>query len=414
MFNAARRAIGDLIDESPDDELHVVCPMFPGQPDDFLALLVEETGKSRTRLVLYCADLSGRYEFLPERTTHVSLVTIGGRVPRRLAPITDHLTATLAEVARTFGRGERRVDAFVALVAPPDDDGFCSLGPVVSYSPAAAASARRRIIITNPEMPRFSGHRGLHQDSCTVLEGPARPLGVLPPRPPSEAELRIGKSVAGLISDGAVLQLGIGGIPESLIGNLIGQHSGLRLHSGAIPEAAMAAFDAGVFDDSPRRTTSLLGTAELYAYAARPENGIEILPVTETHAPEVLAGLGTFFAVNSCFEVDLFGQVNAEFAAGERRASAGGQADFGHWAHLSAGANIMALRSVDGSGVSRIVAQLPAPHVVTTNRSDLDAVVTEFGVAWLRGRTAGERAEALVDVAHPDHRDELRTAWRNS
>lgn len=406
--------IADLIDDSPDGELHVASSMFPGQPGDFLAQLVTETGRRGVALTLYCADLSGRYDFLPEPRSHVALVTIGGRVPARLSPIADYLTGTLLEVARNFELGRRRLDVFVSQASPPDDDGFCSLGPVVSYSPAAAASARRRVLVVNSEIPRFAGHRGVHVDVATVLAGPGRPLGTLPPRTPSEDERRIGKSVAELIPDGAVMQVGIGGIPESLIGSLIGHRTGLRLHSGAVPESAMAAFDAGVFDDSPRCTTSLLGTTRLYDYAADPRNRVEILPVTETHAPRVLAGLDPFFAVNSCFEVDLFGQANAEFADGVRRSSAGGQADFGRWAHASSGANVMALRSVDNAGRSRIVGRVGEPHVVTTSRLDLDVVVTEFGTAWLRGRTAGERARALVEVAHPDHRDSLRSMWRTS
>ncbi|HEX5406491.1 MAG TPA: acetyl-CoA hydrolase/transferase C-terminal domain-containing protein [Pseudonocardiaceae bacterium] len=396
-----------MCDVAEDGELHVVSPMFPGQPDELLAALLTEAARRGIGLVLYTADLSGKYEFTAEidpAAAGARIITIGGRVPDRLAPVIDYLPVTLYEIDRSFAAERIRVDVFAAQVAPPDPDGYCSFGPVVSYSPSAMSAARMVVLEVNDGFPRMPGHRGARRDAAdvVVLAGAddVRELGTASAGPVEET---IGGLLADLIPNGATTQLGIGSIPERFLAALAG-HRNLRIHSGAIPEAAIELIDAGVFAGGDSHvTTSLLGTKRLYEYAADPRNGIRVEPVSLTHAPATLMDVGPLFSVNSAFEVDLSGQVNAEYSGGRKRASAGGQSDFGRWAHLT-GANIIAMRARSRSGGPTIVPVLGAPHAVTTHRSDLDYVVTEFGVADLRSKTLRQRAAALAAITAPEHR----------
>lgn len=405
-------AAGRMCDVAVAGELHVVSPMFPGQPDALLAALITESARRGIALVLYTADLSGRYEFaagLDLAAAGTRIVTIGGRVPTRLAPVIDYLPIGLYEVDRSFADGRIRVDVFVAQVAAPDTDGYCSFGPVVSYSPSALGAARLVVLEVNETFPRLTGHRGaVLDDADVVVRAGVRGIGELPVASTNTpVEARIGALLAGLIPDGATVQLGIGAIPERFLAALAG-HQRLRIHSGAIPEAAIDLIDAGVFTGAAHVTTSLLGTRKLYEYAADQRNRIRVEPTSMTHAPTTLMDVGPLFSVNSAFEVDLTGQVNAEYFGGRKRASAGGQSDFGRWAHLT-GANIIALRAARGAAPS-IVGTLSAPYAVTTHRSDLDYVVTEFGVAALRSKTLRQRAEALARIVAPEHRERTEAA----
>jgi 4-hydroxybutyrate CoA-transferase len=406
-------AAARMCDIAEDGELHVVSPMFPGQPDRLLSELITEAARRGIGLVLYTADLSGRYEFaagLDLAAAGTRIVTIGGRVPTRLAPVIDYLPVTLFEIDRSFSAGRIRIDVFAAQVAAPDPDGYCSFGPVVSYSPAALAAARMVVLEVNDAFPRMQGHRGAVLDSADiVLRAGANEIGELGAAVAGPVEEKIGVQLAELIPDGATTQLGIGAIPERFISALAG-HRNLRIHSGAIPEAAIELIDAGVFSGGDAHlTTSLLGTRRLYEYAAEPRNGIRVEPVSQTHSPATLTDVGPLFSVNSAFEVDLSGQVNAEYSGGRKRASAGGQSDFGRWSHLT-GANIIAIRARTRSGEPAIVPMLSAPYAVTTHRSDLDYVVTEYGVADLRSKTFQQRAAALARIVAPEHRAQTEAA----
>lgn len=400
-----------VCDVAEDGELHVVSPMFPGQPDGLLAALIGEAARRGIRLVLYTADLSGRYEFTSGlELTDLRIVTIGGRVPGRLASLIDYLPMSLYEIDRSFAAGRIRVDAFVTQVAPPDADGYCSLGPVVSYSPSAIGEARMVVLEINDGFSTMQGHRGVPwEDADVVVRAGAHTIGELAVAKAGEVEEAIGRSLAALIPNGATTQLGIGAIPERFV-RALADHKNLRIHSGAIPEAAIDLIDEGVFAGGDAYvTTSLLGTRRLYEYAADPRNRVVVEPVSVTHAPATLMDVGPLYSVNSAFEVDISGQVNAEYFGGRKHASAGGQSDFGRWAHLT-GANIIALRARTRTGGPSIVPMLSAPHAVTTQRGDLDYVVTEFGVAALRSKTLRQRAKALAGVVAPEHRAQTEAA----
>lgn len=414
-----RKAAERICEVSSGARLVVASAMYPMQPDELLAEVVELAVGSGLQLRLFVADLSARFAFMPgDPPPGVELITIGGSVPARLASAVEYVPTSLWEIQRRFGDGSLSPDAFVGMVAPPSASGYCSMGPMVSYGAAAFAAARYRVLELNSAVLPIPGYRGpAAADADFLLDAGGRPLGELKRSEIGETAREVGRRLANLIPDGATLQLGRGSIPEGFIEALAGKRH-LGIHSGAIPEAAIELLEAGVFDSSQKShevgrhvATSLLGGRRLYSYAAEPAHQIELQPVAVTHDPGALLRQERFFSINSCFEVDLTGQVNAEFAGGRKASSAGGQVDFGRWTHVSpGGANILALASRTADGRPRIVNHLAAPHVVTTHRSDVDFVVTEYGVADLRGRTSAEREQALTEIAHPDDRAALRRA----
>jgi 4-hydroxybutyrate CoA-transferase len=412
----AARAICD----QAEGELRIASAMFPAQPDELLREVIAEAGQRGLPLTILAADLTGRFAFIADDDLVgdcVHLVTIGGRVPQRFGGRADNVPTSLWEIARRFESGQLGVDVFVGTVANARD-GHHSMGPIVAYGPAALGAARYVALELDRSMLPLPGYPGPAVDDVDLLiDCGAGPLPDFAPRPARDNLLRIGVNLAQLIPDGSTLQLGIGGIPEGFVRALTGKRA-LGIHSGAIPEGAIELIDGGVFtgerkarDQRVHVTTSLLGSHRLYAYAAERRHRIELHPVTVTHAPATLAAQRSFFAINSAYEIDLTGQVKAEVVDGLRASSGGGQVDFGKWAHISDdGANIVALPARSGGGRSRIVPRLSSPPIVTTHRSDLDFAVTEFGVADLRGRTAEERAQALIEIAHPEDRRSLAGA----
>jgi acyl-CoA hydrolase len=410
---AAAAAMLDMV-ERPT----VVSAMFPMQPDALLAELVAEVARRGTTMRLYAADLTGRFPFLPQelvRSGQVELITIGARISRRLAPYADAVPTSLGEITRRFAAGDIPADFFVGMFAEPDADGHCSHGPIIAYGAAALSAATHVVGDLNPLVRPVPGDPGPARDALTIeVRDEPVPVPELPMPTADDTATTIGETVAGLIPDGATLQLGIGSIPTALVACL-GGHRDLGLHSGALPENLIPLVAGGVITGKvkPSRrgehvTTSLLGGAALYEFAADPANHFTMLPVGVTHDPVEMAAQHRLFAINSALEVDLSGQANAEYAGGLRVSSPGGQADFMHGAHLSdGGAAIIALPSRSRDGRPRIVAHLAEPYTVTTHRNDVDFVITEYGVAELRGRSAAERARALVAIAHPDDRPSL-------
>jgi acetyl-CoA hydrolase len=229
-------------------------------------------------------------------------------------------------------------------------------------------------------------------------------------------EAAIAQHVASLVPDGATLELGIGSLPERVLQALRG-HRDLGIHSAVIGDGVVELMEAGVvtnarkpFDAGVTVAGMLMGTRRLYDFAHRNPR-VRLAPSSHTHATAVMAALPNFFAINGAVEVDLSGQVNAESSNGRYIGAVGGQVDFVRGANASPGGRaLMVLPSTaKGGRISRIVPRL-GDGVVTTARSDVDAVVTEFGVATLRGKSLRERSKALIDVAHPDHRESLERA----
>lgn len=302
---------------------------------------------------------------------------------------------------------ERAFDAGVFTVAPPGADGLCSLGIAADFSPAVFERTRFSIGLIHAGMPTARDGPSVPLDAFDVVVEVGTPLpgygaGAIDP-----VSAAIAARVAGLIPDGATVQTGLGKIGVATLAAL-GERRGLKVHSGMVTEPLIELLDHDAVDAVT--TGVALGSPALYASVAD-DPRVRFRPVGETHAISTLAAIPRFVAVNSAIEVDLFGQVNAEWMDGQQVSGAGGLIDFlrGAWAS-DGGVPVVALpASARGDTLSRITPRLSCPSSV--GRGDPVVVVTEHGVADLRGLSIDARAQALIAVASPAHRDRLADDW---
>lgn len=310
---------------------------------------------------------------------------------------------------RLFARRMLPCDVGLLQVSAPDDDGMVSLGIGVEYVADALRYTPTLIAEVNRQMPRTRGAGRLPLSAFAATVETDRPLREAPAAEPDAADRAIGDLVAGLIEDGDTLQVGVGALPNAVLGALSG-HADLGFHTGMITDGVLALIEQGAVTGAKKEidqglviTGAALGSRALYGRLH--EFPVEFRPASYTHSPAVLAGLRSLVSVNSAIEVDLFGQVGAELAGRVQLGAIGGQADFSRAASLTGARSIIALRSESTAG-STIVSALSG-SVVTTARADVDAVVTEHGVALLTGSTVGERGRRLIAVAAPRNRESL-------
>ena len=315
-----------------------------------------------------------------------------------------------SELPRLLGAtGPLAVDAVLLRVPRPDRSGRFSIGMANEYLTAALDSARTVIVEVDDSLPLIRGRTLDPADVTAVVDSHSGPL-TMPAREPTDTDLRIADHVAALIDDGSTLEFGIGSLPDAIAGRLTG-HRRLGIHTGALGDGVAALLESGAADNSRKhRDTGItvagvsMGSARVLTLL-RNDPHLEIRETEYTHDAEVLASQRSFVAVNSAVEVDLSGQVNAEVADGRYVGAVGGAIDFARGARNSAGGTAIIALPSTARGRSRIVNRLGGP--VSTPRSDVGVIVTEFGVADLRGRTITERVETMIAIAHPDHRNEL-------
>jgi 4-hydroxybutyrate CoA-transferase len=311
------------------------------------------------------------------------------------------------------------VDVALVSVSPPDVNGMCSLGVSVDYAKKAVEAARTVIAEVNPSMPRLRGDCFVHVSDLDYMVWVDQPIPELPRAAASEEERLAGEHVAELVEDGACLQLGIGALPEVVCSRLTDRRD-LGVHSEMISDGIMELVERGVINGS-RKTlhpgkivcTFIMGSRKLYDWLD--DNPLmEMHPVDYTNDPTVIGQHKKMVAVNAALEVDLLGQVCAESLGPRQYSGVGGQLDFVRGARLSEGGKaVIVLTSTAKNGtLSRIVPTLKPGAAVTTGRYDVDYVVTEYGAARLAGKTVRQRMQALINIAHPNFREELtRQAW---
>ena len=325
----------------------------------------------------------------------------------------DYTPVSLGEIERLFA-DELRIDVALVQTSSPDEHGFLSLGIGPDCTLTAACHASRVIVEMNEQMPRALGDTFLHASRATAIVPVSRPLRELVPEPPDAVQRQVAEHVAELVPDGATLQVGIGGIPNAVLARLGDRHD-LGIHSELCPDGVVALIEAGVINGArktlhPGKVVSgfVLGSRIIFDY-------IDDNPMFEFHRtsyvndPFIIAQNDGMIAINSAIEVDLSGQVCADSIGAQPYSGVGGQLDFVRGASRARGGRaIIALPSTARSGsVSRIVPTLAPGAGVVTTRADVHDVVTEYGVAHLRGRNLRQRAEALISVAHPSFRAEL-------
>jgi len=306
------------------------------------------------------------------------------------------------------------VDVAMVTVSPPDKNGFCSLGVSVDYTKKAVESAKIVIAEINKAMPRTHGDSFVHVSEIDCFVEVDIPIAELKATELTEVEINIGKYVTELIEDGSCLQLGIGGIPDAVLKNL-GSLKDLGVHSEMISDGVKHLVEKGIVNGRKKNfhkdkivITFLMGSREFYDWVD--DNPIiEMRTVDYTNNPYIIAQNKNMVAINSALEVDLLGQVCADTIGPKQFSGVGGQLDFVRGARMSEGGKaVIALPSTVKGGISRIVPTLKEGAAVTTSRNDVDYVVTDYGIASLKGKTVRDRMKALINIAHPNVREELQ------
>jgi len=309
--------------------------------------------------------------------------------------------------------GHLGIDVVFVQISPPGPDGTHSLGFCSDYLPAAMKCARLVIAEINENVPWSHMDQPLDPDLIDFAITSSRPVATLAMPEPGDVEQRIAQHIAGVVEDGATLQYGVGAIPTAVL-RALSDHKDLGLHSGLITEDIIDLIESGVITNAHKAVHPGVSVGAISIGGPRLKDflhdnpAIEIHPSTSTHGTSTLSRIDNLVAINSALEVDLYGQVNAEQVGDRYLGAIGGQVDFMHAATTAArGLSIIAMPATTSrSTTSRITDQLSGPFV-TTCRTDVDMVVTEFGLADLRGKTLEQRARSLINIAAPDHRDRL-------
>jgi acyl-CoA hydrolase len=326
----------------------------------------------------------------------------------------DYVPCHLSEIPNLMRTQRPAIDTALLMTAPPDRHGLLSLGVEVLASLAAADCARRVIVQVNERMPRVLGDSFIHVDDVDRIVEADGELSELEQALPTNVETRIAQQIVDLLPEGATLQLGIGGIPQAVVALLEGRHD-LGIHSEMISDGVMQAYESGGLSGRRKTrhrgkivTTFALGT-RTFSDWLHENHAVQAHPCDHTNDPYEAAKNERLVAINSAISVDLTGQVNADSIGSRIYSGVGGQVDFIRAASLSKdGRAIIAMPSTARGGtVSRLVSRLAEGAGVVTSRADVDTVITEHGIADLRGKSIAERIEALIAIADPRFRDEL-------
>lgn len=335
------------------------------------------------------------------------------------SPSGDYVPVFLSEIPDLFRSGRLPVDVAILQVSPPDRHGYCSLGTSVDAALAAASTAKVVLAQINPRMPRTLGDGHLHVSRITAAVREERELPeVSYASAADDATMRIGRYVAELVEDGSTLQMGIGAIPDAVLGFLSG-HKDLGIHTEMFSDGVVPLVEKGVITNANKRvmpgkivSTFVLGTRRVYDFV-NDNPAVALHDVAWVNDTSVIRKNPKVVAINSALQLDLTGQVCADSLGTFQYSGIGGQMDFMRGASLSVGGKpIIALPSTTKKGVSRIVGMLNPGAGVVTTRGHVQWVVTEHGVVNLYGKGLQERAKALITIAAPEHREALEHAYR--
>lgn len=392
----------------------IIVPLAVGEPTVLLDALEAEHERLHDVAIHQMHALQERAyirgEF-PEHLRHVSYFLSEATREAYWNGQCDLVPANFSEMPRTL-HDHTRCSLVLATASPPDRHGYFTLGTNADYVAPLIGRVPFFLEVTS-QMPRTFGLNQIHVSQVAGWCESDRPLVEVPPVAPDERDAAIADLVAEMVPDGATLQVGIGGIPNALLHRLADRRH-LGIHTELLSDGIVDLVEAGVVTGArkqirPNKTvaTFCLGTRRLYDWLD--DNGaVELLPVDLVNDPRRVAAMDHFISINATTEVDLYGQCASETIAGRYWSSSGGQADFARGAMYSRhGHAFIVLHSTTRSGHSRIRAQLTPGSVVTTLKNTVDHVVTEHGIARLRGRPIAQRARALIAIAAPEHREEL-------
>ena len=325
----------------------------------------------------------------------------------------DYLPCFLSEIPHLIRTQKRPVDVALIQVSPPDRHGYCSLGTSVDAAKAAVEMASLVIALVNDQMPRTHGDGMVHVSHIHHAFVNSAPIFESTPAKISDEQLKIGQFAASLIEDGSTLQMGIGAIPDAVVGALK-HHKNLGIHTEMWTDGALELMLSGAVNNSQKKihpgksvSTFILGSKRVYDFINDNPSVLQ-LDVSYVNHPIVIARNPKVVAINSAVEIDLTGQICADSIGGKIISGVGGQLDFVTGASMSVGGKaIIALTSRTNKGKSRITSQLQSGAGVVTTRAHVHYVITEYGIADLYGKTISERTQALIQIAHPEDRDSL-------
>ena len=331
----------------------------------------------------------------------------------------DYTPAYFSELPVLIARDMIPADVVFSMASPMDEHGFFSLALAADYTMAAIEKAHAVVLEVNPNVPFANGDCHIHISQVTALtesDEPVLEVGLPKIGPVQEA---IGKYVADMIPDGATLQIGYGGIPDAVVMQLTHKHD-LGIHTEMVGDGIMTLVEAGVITNRKKNyhhgkmlATFALGSKKLYQFMHR-NPALEMHPVDFTNDPYLAGKNDNLHAINATLQIDFMGQCGSESLGYTPYSGTGGQADFVRAANRSNGgkAFIVLPSTAKNDTISRIVPTLAPGTHVSTGKNDINYVVTEYGVAQLRGKTARQRCESLIGIAHPDFRGELRDMAR--
>jgi 4-hydroxybutyrate CoA-transferase len=401
-----------------------------GQPQHLVNAMVANKDAYEDVEIVHMVSLSPAPYCLPEMQGHFIhnsfFVGINSReaVNRGRAKYTP---CFFHEIPRLFTAGVLPVDVTMCQLSPPDDEGYCSFGISVDYTKPAAESSKIVIAQINEQMPRTLGDSLVHVSELDYIVEYNEPLLELGREKAATteiekeqyiariaAEMDIGSYCAELVDDGSCLQLGIGAVPDALLSFLEGKKD-LGIHTEMFSDGVVDLVEKGVITCARKNlhpgkmvANFLMGTKKLYNFVNH-NPMVEMHPVQYTNDPYIIGQNDNMVSINSCLQVDLLGQVASDTIGATQFSGVGGQVDFIRGTSRSRGGkSILAFPSTAGGGkYSRIVPKLDEGAAVTASRCDVHYIVTEYGVADLRGKSVGERAKQLIRIAHPDFRDSL-------
>ncbi len=416
LYAQKTMSASDAVQQVRDGDL-IVVPTGVGEPPGLLAALSEQRRQFHDVKVAQILAMR-KFDYIDAQTVehvrHVALFYGGATRAGGQAGWIDFIPNYFSEIPSLISRGQMPADVVFSMASPMDAHGYFSLSLAADYTLAAVAKARAVVLEVNPNVPFAYGNCHVHISQVSALierSEPVLEVGLPKIGPVQEA---IGKYVADLIDDGSTLQIGYGGIPDAVVMQLTHKHD-LGIHTEMVGDGILTLLESGAVTNRRKNylpgkmvATFALGSANLYKFIDR-NPALEIHPVDFTNTPSLAGQNDKLVAINATLQIDLLGQCGSESLGHLPFSGTGGQADFVRAANLSKGGKafiVLPSTAKDGS-ISRIVPVLSPGTHVSTSKNDINYVVTEFGVAQLRGKSARQRATELIGIAHPDFRGEL-------
>ena len=392
-----------------------------GEPSIILDALVANAPQYENVEIIHMVAMGKAAYCQPQydKNFHHNAFFLGGSTRAAAAEGRVDFTPVYFSEIPSLLREDLRPNVTLLQCSPPDAHGYVSLGVSVDYTKPAAEASDLVIAQVNQNMPRTLGDSFLHVTQIGCLVEADTPIIELAPPKIGDVERAIGENVASLELDGDTLQLGIGAIPDAVL-LFLKEKNDLGIHTEMFSDGVVELVEAGVITNKAKTlhrgqsvATFLMGTRRLYDYVNN-NPAVAMYPVDYVNDPYVIGQNDNLVSINSCVQVDIMGQVVSTSAGLRQISGVGGQVDFVRGANLSKGGRaIMAMPSTTGKGkISKIVPFLDQGSAVTTTRNEVNYVITEYGIAKLKGKSLRQRAEALIRIAHPDFRDELTAEFR--